>query len=140
MELWEIISKMKFWKSKKLETTWERKRGELFERRGTSENKEDREMRSSGKVTWFFLSFCHYHYLLSFLPAIWATFVDFAILGHYELCWFWLDHMYFVVDTSSVLFGVVRLRLRSQFSNKFQNSSFLSNNFNSTPVFKYIFF
>ena len=96
---------------KKIEDILRKKEGELFEKRETSENREDRERRSLSKVTWFFLSFCHYHCLLSFLPITWDTFVDFAMLSHHELCWFWLDHMYFVVDTSSVLFGVIRIWL-----------------------------
>ena len=71
-------------------------------------NRENREMASSGKVTLFFLSFRYYRCLLSFLPTTWATFVVFVMLGHLELCWFWLDYTFVVVDTSFVLFGMVR--------------------------------
>ena len=34
------------------------------------------------------------------------------MLDHLELCWLWLDYM-FVVDTSSVLFGIVGIQLIS---------------------------
>ena len=70
-------------------------------------------MASSGKVTLFFLSFRYYRCLLSFLPTTWATFVVFVMLGHLELCWFWLDYTFVVVDTSFVLFGMVKIQLIS---------------------------
>ena len=60
--------------------------------------------------SWVFVIIIAFLY---FLPTTWVIFVDFVMLNHLELCWLWPDYMFVVVDTSSVLFGFVRIQLIS---------------------------